>query len=116
MSVDFKWAVEFKDDRTGTMVVSYTLADGSNMHRYNIPQPPAGSNVDDHITLYAPLTAWVATSASFEPIETGSVGAGTIHPVSDEDSESPNITGNWGEEYLRAMIYQVLEEIKEAQV
>ena len=116
MSVDFKWAIEAKDDTTRTMVVSYSLADNSGMQKFNIPQPPAGSNIDEHIASYAPFKSWV-TPPTFEQVESGTTGVGTIlPPVVVEPSAPPNVAGNWNEEYLRAMIYQVLEEIKAAQV
>jgi hypothetical protein len=32
-----------------------------------------------------------------------------------ETTEVPNIVGSWNEEYIRAMVYLVLEEIRESE-
>jgi hypothetical protein len=59
----------------------------------------------------------LTSQLEYDHVEEGSSGVSTLHPKKEaEVTESPNVVGDWGEEYLRAMIYQVLEEIKDAQV
>jgi hypothetical protein len=48
----------------------------------------------------------------------GSAGTFTIEPVASADAatETPKVIGSWNEEYVRALIYTVLEEIRESTV
>lgn len=115
MNTTYTWTVQSVDAAAGTMIVSYKPTDGEALH-LNLPQPPLGTSVSDHVALFAPTHQWAAILNQFEPVEPGHTGTNVHELVSSDPSEAPNTTGSWNEEYLRAMIYQVLEEIKEAQV
>ena len=108
----FSWKVISKDDETGTMVVEFTKAESAPV-RLNIQQPLAGVDVHEHVTKYAPFVQFPAATQEFQPVEVGASGSGTVpQPAA---TEPPVVSGNANEEYLRALIYQVLEEIREEQ-
>ncbi len=113
--IEYTWKIDSVDQASGHMVVAYTH-DGSTQS-LNIPIPPASEDRDAWINQYAPSLAWTRKANELHAIEAGVEGTGTFEPV-DEDatSEAANMMGSWNEEYLRAMIYQVMEEIRESEV
>jgi hypothetical protein len=115
MTIAFTWQIESKDPLTGSMVVRFTpdTAPGAALS-LNIPMPPVGVDVAEHVTQYAPANDWARAGAAYEEVEVGLGGASVTAPVMS--SETPQVSGSWNEEYLRALIYQVLEEMKESAV
>jgi hypothetical protein len=115
--IQYKWRIESIDETAGTMVVSYTsLDDPTKTVSYNMSRPLAGASVDDHIAQFAPVSAW-RDAPHFEPLEHGQEGVGTIASSENQaPTETPNVAGSWSDEYIRAMIYQVMEEMREAEV
>ncbi len=111
----FTWKIESVDQASGHMVVAYTH--NSSTQSLNIPIPPASEDRDAWIGQYAPSLAWSRQAKELHAIEAGVEGTGTFEPVDEEvASEAANMMGSWNEEYLRAMIYQVMEEIRESEV
>ena len=104
---DSTWTVLSIDQSSGHMVVEYVSPDGTVS--LNIPLPKVNADVNAHLSMYAPVPVNVEL---FAPIEVGSTGKVEIL----SPPETPNVAGNLNEEYMRAMIYQVLEEIKESAV
>lgn len=109
---EYTWRIESKNDNSRTMIVEYTYENRST--RLNIPQPTTSVDVHQWINRFAPVAEWEQPVQEFAQIEAGAAGVGQFG--ADVDSETPNLIGSWNEEYLRAMIYQVLEEMREAQV
>ena len=110
------WKIESTDEQAGTMVVSFIFEDSPEV-MLNVPMPTAGISAEDWIKNFVPAPMVVS---NFEPVTVGATGSTVIDTSEGISSgpinELPNTTGSWNEEYLRAMIYQVLEEIKDAAV
>jgi len=116
MSSTSTWAVESIDRISGSMVVKYTVEDVETF--LNIPVPPASQDAAEWVSKYAPKPA-LAESTSH--LQVGLSGA-VVQPVEPETpaappaNQPPNVVGSVNEEYLRALIYTVLEEIRESTV
>ena len=110
--MQFTWTIESVDLDSKTMIVAYEHA--GSVTRLNIHVPPADADVNAWIEQYAPLYEWKRAQVSLADVQPGMTGQGTH--VETTIDENPNISGSWSEEYLRAMIYQVLEEVRETQV
>ncbi len=114
----FTWKIESVDDIAGTMVVTYVNEDGIS-NSYNMARPLADQDVKEWIERHAPVTNWIRAKqqGGFAPLVIGDTGDGTVAPQAvSAPPETPKVLGDWGEEYLRALIYQVLEEIKENEI
>jgi len=115
---EYTWQIENVDPSTGTMVVIYEHE--GVQARYNIHIPPTDVDVGQWVDNYAPKAAWelMKNPINTDHVKIGQSGTNAWEPPKEEPalSETPNINGAWNEEYLRAMIYSVLEEIKESQV
>lgn len=116
--IPFTWQIESIDPRGGCMVVRYTPDAAPNIAvSLNIPMAVTGSDVAEHVKTFAPANEWNRVlNGGFEPVEIGLGGAGVLAVDQAQGSEAPVLSGSWNEEYLRAMIYQVLEEMKESAV
>jgi hypothetical protein len=116
----FSWVVESTDMATHHMVVKYTPDGAPGLARsLNIPIPAEGVNVEEHVRSYAPTTEWqrVVDVTPSADVQVGLGGTTTVDKSSMEVAtpEVAQTVGDWQEEYLRALIYQVLEEVREAQ-
>lgn len=113
---EFTWKIESVDQVTSSMVVSFEH-DGK-ISSYNIPTPKAGEDVQTHVTKYAPVKEWAVAQLDIANDLQGQSGSVVFEKAASDDypSDIPNVAGNVNEEYLRALIYQVLEEIKESTV
>ncbi len=117
----YTWKIMSVDAPNNSMIVEY--AHDTLVTSLNIPIPAAGSELPAWVDLYAPVEQWRATQAAptIDPVAIGTEGTGTFEmvptvPEAQPASETPNVAGSVNEEYLRALIYQVLEEIKDTQV
>lgn len=106
--MDITWKIVSKDDTNRTMVVQYNNDAEALL---NIAQPPRGHDLGEWIGSHFPQNR-VATDDDFEPVVVGAEGQSST----DRISQAPNVVGSWNEEYLRAMIYQIMEEMRESTV
>lgn len=111
---EYTWEVESTDTLGGTMVVKYKHGDSEL--RYNIPIPLKSGDLQEQIHSFAPVGEWLKNPADLHDVQVGHVGSGTFNVDQEMPSEQPNVAGSWNEEYLRAMIYQVMEEMRESEV
>ena len=107
----YTWKVESVDSSTGHMIVVYT--NGETSTSLNLPLPPAGHDVPAWVDAFAPRSHW---TPRLTEVQVGTGGEALIVPPSAHDEDLPNLVGSWQEEYLRALIYTVLEEIREQAV
>ena len=114
--MNYTWKIESVDDATRTMVVKYTL-DGEDT-LLNVPKPAVTDDLAEHVVKFAPIHAWrKALEDDFE-ITVGTEGTASFEPVTPTPAPAPEtaaVIGNVNEEYLRALIFQVLEELNESQ-
>lgn len=116
MSATSTWAIESIDRVSGSMVVKYTVEEVETF--LNIPVPPASQDTAEWVSKYSPK-AQLAESTSH--VQAGLAGA-VIQPAepaaapTPPPNQQPNVVGSVNEEYLRALIYTVLEEIRESTV
>lgn len=103
----YTWEIESVDRAAGCMVVRYTH--DSTTVRLNAPLPPVDEDLARWVVGFAPTWGYTRELADVAPGATGEAEVTAL-------PEAPNVVGSWSDEYLRAMIYQVLEEIREAQV
>ena len=115
----YAWNVESIDTATGTMVVKYTHGETETL--LNLPVPKADADVAAFVDQYAPRSQWALTDLP-PTLTAGLGGSGTVAlPVVTPPARPSNPTGpvtvnSLQEEYIRALVFQVLEEIKAAQV
>lgn len=112
----YNWKIEAVDTSRGTMLVEFTHDDVVTM--MNLSTPPEGVELAEWVDKFAPRHQWAqATPAS---VVVGATGQAVVElPVAETPapSEAPQQSlGNVNEEYLRALIFQVLEEIQESTV
>lgn len=100
--MNFNWTVMSVDDGQATMVVRYET-DGFPAVDLNIPQPRGGAVPEDWIPRFAPVDSWVTPST----VQVGATGSAVADAPEEAPSSSPV-----SEEYLRALIHQVLDEIQ----
>lgn len=123
----YAWKIDSVNADAGTMIVTYMIqvpaeepeTFDEKKTTLNLPVPALGVVVGEWIDKFAPRANWVQVPV--DNIVVGSVGGGMIEvpvpePVIPPVNEQPNVIGAWNEEYLRAMIYQVIEEINGAAV
>ena len=108
--MDFSYHILSVDQAAQSMVVEFKSEHG--VHALNLPLAPSAEELDAHIAQFAPLPIQVAQT---HVPEVGATGTFTKIQHTEDAGESANMVGNWSEEYLRAMIYQVMEEIRESQ-
>lgn len=111
----YAWKVISTDEDQGTMVVEYTH--GAKVEMLNLPLPLADETIDVVVDRYAPRASW--ETRVFAQVQAGDEGTGVAAvevPAPAQASQTPNTVGSFNEEYIRALIYQVLEEIKDATV
>lgn len=116
MAIEFTWKILSVDSNLKTMVIEYSF--NGMTTSLNINQPDAGVDVGNWISQFAPIQMWEQASKEYETVSVGMSGTvvKTDETEGSGDSELSNVVGSWNEEYLRAMIYQVLEEIRESEV
>jgi hypothetical protein len=95
------------------MIVEYK-SEGLESHQFNMSIPSEGTNVDEYIQKYAPIQRWVVQTAPLATVAEGHEGVATY--VASVAPVPPPVGSAVNEEYIRAMIFQVLEEIKAAKV
>lgn len=109
---EYTWEIKAADKAQNSLLVEYTF-NGTTL-TLNLPYPT--TDVKEHVAAFAPLEIINAEQTDIV-VEVGQ--SGTVR-VDQADSfvqeEEPNVTGSWNEEHLRALIYQVLEEINESSV
>jgi len=110
----YAWKIDSTSADTNTMQVTYTF-DGKST-ALNLQVPALGVDVAEWIDKFAPRSLWelVPTDA----IIVGSEGLGLVEVAAATPSPAPAPSAGQNaalnEEYLRALIYQVLEEIRVA--
>jgi hypothetical protein len=108
------WKIVSKDQQTHSMVVEYT---GDFNQLLNIPIPPADKELEEWVRMYLPQHVLVQHEPHSDAV-VGACGSFTVDTqvAGGQLSEQPNVVGSWNEEYIRALIYTVLEEIRESTV
>jgi hypothetical protein len=105
----YTWIVE--SVTAGQMVVQYTH--NETTLSLNLPVPPADAELSAWIDMYAPRAEWARVDAlSVTPGMSGTGALAATMPT----SEVPRVSGSWNEEYLRALIYTIMEEIQDQTV
>lgn len=111
----YTWTIVSTDASTNSMQIEYSY-NGLNS-TLNIPLPEVDADFDEHVKRYAPIAQWRALASSTAGLYApGATGTHEFELAAPAPSEPTNINGNWDEEYLRALIYQVIEEINASQV
>lgn len=109
--IEYQWKILDADKQHNSLVVEYTA--GANSMKLNLPYPKSGT-IDEHVSQYVPSELFDNFANENINISVGDSGVG-FHIGNIEVPEAPNVLGNWNEEYLRAVIYQVLTEIRETE-
>lgn len=109
----YTWAVLETDKKMGTMEVLFSY-DGLET-TLNMPLPTVETDLALWIDKFAPVSTWAARAKTFAAVKVGDSGEAEFDIMRDT-VETPVENGSWAEEYLRAMVYQVLEEIRESSV
>lgn len=115
--VNFEWQVESVDDTLGTMVVQYKVDGIDEAVSLNIPRPLASFTTDEihsHIAKFLPQQLMKQVLPEYADLAPGSTGRSAVS-FAEETPDVPNLVGSWNEEYIRAMVYLVLEEIRESE-
>lgn len=118
--MNYTWKIETVDATTNSMVVAYELSGVTT--RLNLPIPTADEDIGAWVHKFAPHAEWKKATNAVQTasVQEGQEGTGVFDPAEAEpatvQSEPPSVFGNLNEEYIRALIYQVLEEIRESQV
>jgi hypothetical protein len=114
----YKWEIISVDMPTNHMVVAYSTDSG--VDKLNLPIPDKGQNISVYLDKFAPKHRWEAK----DPADTDHVAEGmsstskltSSSRAITEQPETHRILGVFQEEYIRALIYQVVEEIKDESV
>lgn len=106
--IGFSWEIRSIDDGTKTMLVNYKPEQGEEL-MLNLSVPEKGTDINEYIAKYAPQNTWAIKE--YESVQVGQRGSVSAQEI----SVSPRVAGNFNEQFLRAMIYQVLEEIKDSE-
>ena len=113
---NFTWEIESVHPAISSMVVKYSIGEASIS--INIPIPSVGEDLAEQISRRAPhvIQSRDEIQQSFHPDARPGLAGDVVTSVHGARSEPPQMAGDWQEEYLRAVIYQVLQEIKESEV
>jgi hypothetical protein len=111
--MDYTYAIQSVDTVQKTMVVGYQ-SPGLEPVQLNIGIPAAGVNLDAYLQKHAPTSKWTASSVVLMEITAGYAGTATY--TAPAPAPAPTTPSTVNEEYIRALIFQVLEEIKAAAV
>jgi len=113
---EFTWKIVEVDAGQGAMLVEYTHEGARTT--LNLPMPPFGENLGVWVKAYAPVADWDRAETAFADVQPGMHGDDVIDDVDPAEplSDNANVIGSWNEEYLRAIVYSVLEEMREASV
>ena len=114
----YTWKIISIDQINHHMIVEYSI--DSMVDKLNLPIPDKGQNISVYLDKFAPKHRWEAK----DPADTDHVAEGmssTSKLVSSSSAitaqpETHRILGVFQEEYIRALIYQVVEEIKDESV
>lgn len=115
--MDFTWTVTSVDAVTHTMQVEYI---GNTTVLLNIPLPPTGTEIGEWVSKFTPKS--FSTEPAVTAVAVGTSGTGTVAATAatassqTTASETATTVGSWDEEYLRALIYQVLDEVEASKV
>jgi hypothetical protein len=113
--MNYSYSISSVDNASKTMIVEYK-SEGLESHQFNMHIPAEGVSVDEYIQKYAPIQRWIVMSSPLATVVEGHEGVATYAaPVATPEPQMVT-DGVVREEYLRALIFQVLEEIKAAQV
>ena len=115
----YNWKIDSVDNGNRTMIVQFSH--GEDVSLLNLPMPPADGDLATWIDRYAPVERWKSQLHSGgDVVAIGTEGTGTFDITASSEPAVvpavPQMANSMNEEYIRALIYQVLEEIKEAQV
>ena len=110
----YTWTIISTDSVTNTMQVQYSYNGLDTVLNVSLPAP--GADFDEHIKLYAPVQQWRALATSTASLYAPGATGTHEFDLAPPPSEPATVNGNWDEEYLRALIYQVIEEINASQV
>lgn len=108
----YNWKILSIDKASAHMVVEYST--DTESHSLNIPTPKRTVDLSEWVHKFAPHSRWeVRDEFDFETLDPNASGTNNTGIV---EESRPNVVGNWGEEYLRALVYQVLEELKDEEL
>lgn len=111
--MNYTWKIEAVDNSARTMLVEFNKEDVVTM--LNLPLPPADAVIGDWIDKFAPRQQWIPPAT--QAVVVGATGSAAVElPAPAAPSEPPQTSGSVNEEYLRALIFQVIEEINAAAV
>jgi hypothetical protein len=113
--MNYSYSIQSVDAVQKTMVVAY-MSPGLEYVQLNVGIPVAGTNIDTYIQKFAPIQKWLASSATLADVAVGFSGLATYAAPVPPAPVAPASVNAMQEEYIRALIFQVLEEIKAAQV
>jgi hypothetical protein len=110
----YAWKIDSTNAELNTMQVTYTFE--TKVTPLNLPIPALGVDVSAWIDKFAPRSMWEVLPT--DAIVVGAEGLGVVQLPEPEPAptpEPPNVSGSVNEEYLRALIFQVLQEVQDAQ-
>lgn len=113
MDFNLTWTVTAVDTTAGTMVVKYECEQLPAIE-YNLQFPPGDTALEEWVKKFAPTGAWerlVSPPAEPVAVTVGTTGQTVISSQLAAPAAS-NSAYNVSEEYLRALIFQVLDEIQ----
>lgn len=108
----YTWKIESAS--AGSMLVEFERDEVKTM--LNVPVPPSGADLGEWVDKFAPRSQWVVAPLT---ITVGATGQGNVELPTPEPvapPEAPQVGGSINEEHLRALIFQVLEEIQASNV
>jgi hypothetical protein len=107
----YTWKIISIDAVNNHMIVEYTT--DSVVDKFNLPVPSKEDDIAAHIDKFAPKHKWLQRD-SVDHISEGMSGTSElIVPESDPGpSDTVQFMGTFHEEYIRALVYQVIEETK----
>jgi len=108
----YTWKIISVDALNHHMVVEYST--DSIVDKLNLPIPAKEVDIAVHIDKFAPKQRWEQRdSTATDHVSVGTTGISSL-TVSEQpgQTETAQLVGTFQEEYIRALIYQVIEEIK----
>jgi hypothetical protein len=109
----YTWKIISVDTLNHHMVVEYST--DSVVDKLNLPIPAKEEDIAAYIDRFAPKKRWEQKDpVNFDHVSENMSGTLNLN-VSEQSGQSENsqFTGSFHEEYIRALIYQVLEEIND---